>query len=73
MFNIMSECDPATFTEVFDSTWKADGYNTTKENFSALRVEHLLPRFRMVCLIRNMAHTFPTSAPNLLCRSIIVS
>jgi hypothetical protein len=64
--NIMREIAAEDFDATLANTWRADRYNTTKENFSATRVAHFARHFNIVMLTRRLYHTFPTSRPDFI-------
>jgi hypothetical protein len=63
---IMTEISNDAFLSILADTWSNDGYNTTKENFSAVKLHHFVPLFNVVILIRKIQHTFPTSRPEYI-------
>lgn len=63
---IMSESPAHVIDQVLSMTWQKDRFNFTKENFSALKLEHLQTRFTTVILIRRLCHTFPTRHPEFI-------
>jgi hypothetical protein len=63
---IMGETSAEAVDDVVKESWTLDNFNTTKENFSALKIEFLIKHFNMVALIRKPFHTFPTSRPEFI-------
>lgn len=63
---IMTEISGDAFLSILADSWSHDGYNTTKENFAAVKLHHFVPLFNVVILIRKMQHTFPTSRPDYM-------
>ncbi len=63
---IMTEISSDAFLSILADTWTHDDYNTTKENFSAVKLHHFVPLFNIVILIRKIQHTFPTSRPEYI-------
>jgi hypothetical protein len=63
---IMTEISNDAFWSILADTWGHDGYNTTKENFSATKLHHFVPIFNIVILARKIQHTFPTSRPDYI-------
>lgn len=63
---IMRETSCHALRNVFQTTWQQDGFNTTKENYSALKVGFFVERFNMIMLMRKPSHTIPSSVPHYL-------
>jgi hypothetical protein len=64
--HIMKEIDDTSFSSVMDKSWKLDQFNTTKENFSASKIDHFDRYFNVIMLARSLYHTFPTSKPEYI-------
>jgi hypothetical protein len=64
--DIMNEIDGEKFSRVLEHSWRIDGYNTTKENFSATKIDRFLAYFNVVILIRKLFNTFPTTLPSAI-------
>jgi hypothetical protein len=62
----MKEIDDAAFSSVMEKSWKLDAFNTTKENFSASKIDHFYRHFNIIMLARSLYHTFPTSRPEYI-------
>lgn len=63
---LMNDPPAELLAEVVGRSWTLDGFNTTKENYLASKLEFFVERFETVCLVRNAAHTFPTSRPDYI-------
>lgn len=63
---LMSDPSSDILDETIGRTWARDGFNTTKENYLASKLEFFVGHFETVCLVRNAAHTFPTSRPDYI-------
>ena len=51
--------------EDIDATWGVDGFNFTKEVFSAFKIETLRERFHIVGLVRRTGDVFPPRRSNV--------
>lgn len=64
--SIMADRPRSEIEPIVWRTWADDKFNTTKENYLAIKAEYFVDRFDTICLIRNLSHTFPTSRPEYI-------